>query len=48
MTKEEFEVFMEKLRKLPPMGATPAPTDVDFWKELDAMQATTKHTTQAE
>lgn len=48
MTKEEFEVFMQKLRKLPPMGATPAPTDVDFWKEMDAMQTTTNHTTQAE
>jgi hypothetical protein len=46
MTQADFDAFVEKLRKLPPMGSTPAPTDVDFWKELDAMQSKQTKVTQ--
>lgn len=38
MSPEKFEEFMAKLEKLPPMGNVAVPSDVDFWKEMDARQ----------
>ncbi len=38
-TMTDFDTFMTGLATLPPMGATPAQSDLAFWREIDAMQA---------
>jgi hypothetical protein len=40
MTPDEFKVFVEELKNLPPMGPTSVQNDVAFWREMDAMQTT--------
>lgn len=46
MTDTEWNDFMARLRALPPLGNKPRPVDKDFWREMDAMQATQQHTGQ--
>lgn len=40
----DFDAFMDKLRTLPPMGATPTQNTFDFWREIDVLQ--TQHATR--
>lgn len=40
MTDTEWKDFMARLKALPPLNNGPRPVDKDFWREMDAMQAT--------
>jgi hypothetical protein len=44
MNNNEWDSFMEKLKALPPLNNKPRPVDKDFWREMDAMQTTQRHT----
>jgi hypothetical protein len=39
MTPDEFKVFVEELKNLPPMGPTSVQNDVAFWREMDSRQS---------
>jgi len=44
MTEPEWNDFMQRLKALPPLNNKPRPVDKDFWREMDAMQTTQRHT----
>jgi len=46
MTDTEWNDFMQRLKALPPLNNKPRPVDKDFWREMDAMQATQQHPRQ--
>ena len=43
MNNTEWNNFMASLKALPPLNNGPRPGDKDFWREMDAMQATQRH-----
>lgn len=44
MTDEELAKTMAWYKTLPPLNNKPRCADKDFWREMDAMQATQRHT----
>ena len=46
MTDEELAKTMEWYKTLPPLNNKPRCADQDFWREMDAMQATQQRDNQ--